>query len=224
MFDSKLLALLDTVIDNYLDKGDPVWSKFLHSLEDVAYAPSTLRKYLNVLEKSWFVYQPYNSSWRIPTIQWLSMYLEHHMGDELESDDAWELDIAWARGDLKQIVETLGTMVDGVVAGFVRNDEYYFLGINNLLKEEMQTEYSMVREIASFIENKKIIPLLDEKLTKKGKVYYTFFEDGDVVISCLYCKIFVWGYDCILTVVGPTRVNYKKNVTILKRVLQWLGN
>lgn len=146
------------------------------------------------------------------------------MGDELESDDAWELDIAWARGDLKQIVETLGTMVDGVVAGFVRNDEYYFLGINNLLKEEMQTEYSMVREIASFIENKKIIPLLDEKLTKKGKVYYTFFEDGDVVISCLYCKIFVWGYDCILTVVGPTRVNYKKNVTILKRVLQWLGN
>jgi hypothetical protein len=57
--------------------------------------------------------------------------------------------------------------VDGVVAGFVRNDEYYFLGINNLLKEDMQTEYSMVREIAKFIENKKIIPLLDEKLTKK---------------------------------------------------------
>lgn len=224
MFDSKLLALLDTVIDNYLDKGDPVWSKFLHSLEDVAYAPSTLRKYLNMLEKSWFVYQPYNSSWRIPTIQWLSMYLEHHMGDDLISDDAWELDIAAARWDLKQIVEALGNIVDGVVAGFVRNDEYYFLGINNLLKEDMQTEYSMVREIAKFIENKKIITLLDEKLTKKDKVYYTFFEDGDVVISCLYCKIFVWGYDCILTIVGPTRVNYKKNVTILKRVLQWLGN
>jgi len=224
MFDSKLLALLDTVIDNYLDKWDPVWSKFLHSLEDIAYAPSTLRKYLNILEKSGFVYQPYNSSWRIPTIQWLSMYLEHHMGDELESDSSWELDIAGARGDLKHIVEALGNMVDGVVAWFVRNDEYYFLGINNLLKEEMQTEYSMVREIASFIENKKIIPLLDEKLTKKGKVYYTFFEDGAVVISCLYCKIFVWGYDCILTIVGPTRVNYKKNVTILKRVVQWLGN
>jgi hypothetical protein len=73
----------------------------------------------------------------------------------------------------------------------VRNDEYYFLGINNLLREDMQTEYSMVREIAKFIENKKIISLLDEKLTKKDQVYYTFFEDGDVVISCLYCKIFV---------------------------------
>ncbi len=151
------------------------------------------------------------------------MYLEHYMGDEVESDDSWELDIAGARGDLKRIVEALGNIVDGVVAWFVRNDEYYFLGINNLLTENMQTEYSMVREIAKFIENKEIIALLDEKLTKKHKVYYTFFEDGDVVISCLYCKIFVGGYDCILSIVGPTRVNYKKNVTILKKVLQGLG-
>jgi len=223
MFDSKLLALLDTVIDNYIDKWDPVGSKFLHSLEDVTYAPSTLRKYLNILEKWWLVYQPYNSSGRIPTIQGLSMYLEHYMGDEVESDDSRELDIAWARGDLKRIVETLGNIVDGVVAWFVRNDEYYFLGINNLLRENMQTEYSMVREIAKFIENKEIITLLDEKLTKKNKVYYTFFEDGDVVISCVYCKIFVGGYDCILSIVGPTRVNYKKNVAILKKVLQGLG-
>jgi len=44
------------------------------------------------------------------------MYLEHHMGDELESDSSWELDIAGARGDLKHIVEALGNMVDGVVA------------------------------------------------------------------------------------------------------------
>ncbi|MBU1758580.1 hypothetical protein KKG31_05590 [Patescibacteria group bacterium] len=67
--DPKLLALLDVVIDNYICKGEPVGSKFLHSLEDIEYAPSTLRKYLNVLEKSGMVYQPYNSSGRIPTVQ-----------------------------------------------------------------------------------------------------------------------------------------------------------
>ena len=41
---TKLLALLDTVIECYLDKGEPVGSKFLNSLEVVDYAPSTLRK------------------------------------------------------------------------------------------------------------------------------------------------------------------------------------
>lgn len=58
----KLLALLDVVVDNYINKGEPVGSKFLHSLEDAEYAPSTIRKYLNMLEKAGMVYQPYNSS------------------------------------------------------------------------------------------------------------------------------------------------------------------
>jgi transcriptional regulator of heat shock response len=30
-YDLKLLALLDVVIDNYITKGEPVGSKFLHS-------------------------------------------------------------------------------------------------------------------------------------------------------------------------------------------------
>lgn len=68
-FDQKLLALLDVVIDNYIDIGEPVGSKFLHSLGDSKYAPSTLRKYLNQLEKAGMVYQPYNSSGRVPTVQ-----------------------------------------------------------------------------------------------------------------------------------------------------------
>jgi len=62
MEDEKLLSLLNIVIDHYISKGDPVGSKFLHSLKDVDYAPSTLRKYLNLLEKAGLVYQPYNSS------------------------------------------------------------------------------------------------------------------------------------------------------------------
>ena len=67
--DAKLLALLDVLVDTYITKGEPIGSKFLHSLEDVDYAPSTLRKYLHVLEEQGMVYQPYNSSGRIPTLQ-----------------------------------------------------------------------------------------------------------------------------------------------------------
>ncbi|MBP6086000.1 hypothetical protein KA478_02210 [Patescibacteria group bacterium] len=65
----KLLGLLSIVIDTYINKGDPVGSKVLHSLELTDYAPSTLRKYLNILEKEGLVYQPYNSSGRLPTVE-----------------------------------------------------------------------------------------------------------------------------------------------------------
>jgi heat-inducible transcriptional repressor len=66
--DDKLLALLDLVIDQYISSGDPVGSKSLNSMGSTEYAPSTLRKYLNLLEKAGFVYQPYNSSGRVPTV------------------------------------------------------------------------------------------------------------------------------------------------------------
>ena len=218
---TKLLALLDTVIDCYLDKGEPVGSKFLNSLEAVDYAPSTLRKYLNALEKQGMVYQPYNSSGRIPTLQWLSAYLDSRLS---ERPDDFDLPLNDARKGLKSLVEALGEVSDGVVVGFIRNDEYYYLGINNLLRDDMIDEYSATRTIVRFIEEKKVVAFIDKKILKNQEVYYTFVNDADTLISCVYVKVNLEGYDAVLSIVGPLRVNYKKNISILKKVLESLAN
>ncbi len=218
---TKLLALLDTVIDCYLDKGEPVGSKFLNSLEAVDYAPSTLRKYLNALEKQGMVYQPYNSSGRIPTLQWLSAYLDSRLS---ECPDDLDLPLNDARKGLKSLVEALGEVSDGVVVGFIRNDEYYYLGINNLLRDDMIDEYSATRTIVRFIEEKKVVAFIDKKILKNQEVYYTFVNDADTLISCVYVKVNLEGYDAVLSIVGPLRVNYKKNISILKKVLESLAS
>lgn len=218
-FDPKLLALLDVVIDNYINKGEPVGSKFLHTLEDVEYAPSTLRKYLNVLEKAGMVYQPYHSSWRIPTLQGLALYIDSYLSQQ-EEEKIWE--IKNARKWLTYLVETLGGIADGVVVGFIRNDEYYYLGINNLLRDDLMDEYQATKQIISFIEEKKVVKFIDNKILKRNQIYYTFIEDQHTTISCLYTKITVQEYDAIVCVIWPTRVNYKKNVAILRKLLQTL--
>ena len=217
---TKLLALLDTVIETYLQKGEPVWSKFLNSLGAIDYAPSTLRKYLNILEKQGMVYQPYNSSGRIPTLQGLSAYVESTLAQSPQDID---LNLNSTRAELKSFVEALGEVTDGVVVGFIRNDEYYYLGINNLLRDDMIDEYSATRTIIRFIEEKKIVPFIDKKILKNGEVYYTFVNDQDTLISCVYVKISLNDYDMVLSIVGPLRVDYKKNITILKKVLESLG-
>lgn len=219
-FDQKLLALLDVVIDNYINKGEPVGSKFLHSLEDAEYAPSTLRKYLNQLEKAGMVYQPYNSSGRVPTVQGLTKYIENYL---VAQEEEKNVEVIKVRSGLKQLVESIGSLADGVVVGFVRNDEYYYLGINNLLKDDMLDEYQTTRNIIRFIEEKRIVKFIDSKILKKNQIYYTFIEDQKTLISCLYAKITVDDYDCMLCVIGPTRVDYKKNVAIFKKILQSLS-
>ncbi len=218
-FNTKLLALLDVVIDNYINKGEPVGSKFLHSLEDAEYAPSTLRKYLNQLEKAGMVYQPYNSSGRVPTVQGLTTYIENYL---VAQEEEKNIEVLKVRSGLKQLVESIWGVADGVVVGFVRNDEYYYLGINNLLKDDMVSEYEATRNIIRFIEEKRIVKFIDSKILKKNQIYYTFIEDHKTLISCLYAKITVDDYDCMISIIGPTRVNYKKNVAILKKLLQSL--
>ncbi|MDR0282711.1 MAG: hypothetical protein LBI53_05475 [Candidatus Peribacteria bacterium] len=182
----KLLILLDIVIDTYINKGEPIGSKFLHSLEDMEYAPSTLRKYLNQLEKQGMVYQPYNSSGRIPTVEGLKLYIENYLQQMEEETNA---EVGNARENIKELVEMLGGIVDGVIIGFLRNDEYYYLGINNLLRDDLKEEYEETRNIIKFIEERKIVKHIDSKVLKKNQIYYTFLEDLNTVISTVYAKV-----------------------------------
>lgn len=226
MKDDTLKELLNMVIEHYIDKGEPIGSKFLHSLEDMEYAPSTLRKYLNILEKEWLLYQPYNSAGRIPTVQWLSSYLENLLALPQEKQQPGEMtemwfDLEYARNDLRTVVETLGEYADGAVVWFLKADEYYYLGINNLLKESFMPDYETTRYLIKFIETKKIVEELDAKLTKKGKVYYTFIQQDEKLISAVYMKVEVNGYDAMISIIGPARTDHKKNILLLRKFMSF---
>lgn len=219
--DDKMLALLDLVIDQYISSWDPVWSKSLNSLEDVDYAPSTLRKYLNLLEKSGMVYQPYNSSGRVPTVTGLRAYIDNYMSWDVEEQD---MEVENARKWLKYLVENLWAVADGVVVWFLKSDEYYYLWMNNILREDLMEDYDTTRSIVKLIETRWLVKELDSKLLKRNKVYYTFIQDKKTVISCIYAKIVVEEYEWMICIVGPTRVDYKKNVALLNKVVSMIWN
>lgn len=110
-----------------------------------------------------------------------------------------------------------------MVVGFLRNDEYYYLGINNLLREDLIDEFETTRHIVRFIENRNLIKFLDDKMIKRGQVYHTFIQDKVAVISCIYSKVVVDDYDSILSIIGPTRVDYKKNIRIMQKIIKSFG-
>lgn len=225
MNEEKLQHLLKVVIDHYIGKWDPIGSKFLNSLEDFDYAPSTLRKYLNVLEKEGLLFQPYNSSWRVPTPKGMSNYMDaliDRSAEETKEDDWYEadFDVDYARNDLRSIIETLGEYVDWASVWFLKEDEYYYLWITNLLRDSFIDDHETTRYLIKFIESKELVQTLDTKMTKRGKIYYTFLESNEKVISILYTKIEVNWYDAIVSIIWPSRVDHKKNVNVLKKMMR----
>lgn len=225
MKEAKLKALLDVVIEHYIDKWEPIGSKFLHSLEETDYAPSTLRKYLNILEQDGLLYQPYKSAWRMPTVQWLESYLDGLIALPQKSREMQKQehqvpdDVTYARDDLRSVVETLGLYADGAVVGFLKEDEYYYLGMNNLLRDSFLPDVETTKYLIKFIEWRKLIQELDKKMIKRDQIYYTFIESDEKLISIVYTKLEINGYDAIVSILGPSRVDHRKNVAILKRIV-----
>lgn len=223
---TKLSTLLDVVIEHYIDKWDPIGSKFLHTVEWVEYAPSTLRKYLNQLEQEWLVYQAYNSSGRIPTIDGMKAYVTSMIEtSQLPAPvTTYDFEVNTTRVWLRYLVETLSTYVDGVVTGFIRNDDYYFLGINKLLKWEMLTEWELVKYIIDFIESQRVVSALSWQMIRNHQIYHTFIQEDDKVISIMYAKIVVNDYEAILSIIWPMRSNYKQNLDVLKQFIDTYKN
>lgn len=225
MKDGKLKELLSIVIEHYISKWEPIGSKFLHSLDESEYAPSTLRKYLNLLEKEWLLYQPYHSAWRIPTAQWLSSYLDTILAIAYDADDTStmivdDIELDYARNDLRSIAEKLGEYMDGAVVWFLTEDEYYYLGLNNLLKESLLWDVETTRYLIKFIESKQLIQQLDQKLMKKWVVYYTVLDHEEKLIAIMYTKIEISGYSAIVAVLWPTRIDHKRNIALLKKFVE----
>jgi transcriptional regulator of heat shock response len=221
---NQLHTLLHSVIENYLSTGEPVWSKNLHDKKNIEYAPSTIRKYLSELEKQWLVYQPYNSSGRVPTVQWLSKYIDTILDKEdvpaNPEFDQYIFDVNYARNSLKFAVEWLGGYIEWVVVWFLRNDEYYFIGINKLLQQTSINEFETTKGIVDYIETKKIIALLGKKIIKIKQIYYTFIEEEKNTISCLYTKVNINWYDSLICAIWPLRSNYKNNLSVLTKFIQ----
>lgn len=223
MKNPKLIWLLKVVVENYITKGEPVGSKFLHTLENNEYAPSTLRKQLNILEKEWLVFQSYNSSGRIPTVEGLSTYIQDLIDAEYH-DDHLDIELQESRISLKYVIEQLGSIVDGVTVWFIEHDEYYYLGVNKLLKNELNpNEYEVTREIIKIIEERAIIGFLGWKILKNNQIYYSFIWEANQCISCLFTRIMINDFPAILAIIGGIRVDYERNCHILKNVLSKLG-
>ena len=218
MLDSKILGLLELVVDSYIQRGEPIGSKFLNTLNYQGWAPSTLRKYLKLLEDEHYVYQPYHSAWRVPTLKWWKIYVQKILETvELPSED-----IFIARGQLRDIVEMLGNLVKGVVVGFVDWDDYHYIGIQNLLSHQsFLEELEAIQQIVSRIESKKIIDMLRKKDIKKQQVNYSFvsIQKGKLV-SIFTIKIPIKYKEGIIAVISPVRTNYRHNLWVLKKLLE----
>lgn len=82
------VKILDAIIRNYLETGEPVGSRTISKLPDLNISSATIRNEMSDLEDEGYIIQPHTSAGRIPTDKGYRFYVDHMLTtiDQREKD------------------------------------------------------------------------------------------------------------------------------------------
>jgi heat-inducible transcriptional repressor len=72
----RMSQILQFVIDEYIESGEPVGSRTIAKKYNIHLSPATIRNIMSDLEDAGFLYQPYTSAGRVPTKEGFQYYVD----------------------------------------------------------------------------------------------------------------------------------------------------
>ncbi len=82
--DSRKMAILNAIIRNYLETGEPVGSRTISKFTDLSLSSATIRNEMADLEELGYLVQPHTSAGRIPSDKGYRLYVDKMMEEKVE--------------------------------------------------------------------------------------------------------------------------------------------
>ncbi len=226
--------LLNYIVDQYIHKADPVGSRevAVSGLFDVS--PATIRNEMNDLEQEGYLAQPHTSAGRVPTTKGYRFYVDQLLHKNLEAAREQEL--------LRRRVSVLEKQMDQVIRATAKalaefsheavigasSEEAYAAGISNLLRKPEFHESESAYEIADLFDNpEQYVHKLPHKEGKSPIQVYVGEETREG--KKLNCSFVVSefrtpsGEQHYLALLGPTRMNYRNNIRLMRYITELLS-
>jgi heat-inducible transcriptional repressor len=230
--------ILIAVIEEYVKSADPVGSEELMREYNLPISSATIRGEMVELEKEGYLYQPHVSAGRMPTDKGYRFFVNHVTEKKLqrmnfEEQKRLEEELLKLRLREKMLARTLAKLLASfsnnlAITGLLEEKEFFESGIKQLIS---QPDFQNIDEICQVAE---MLDYLDENITelakelqpKKVKTFIgkenLFTESGDCAIVISQC-ILPSGGRGILAILGPKRMEYRKNISIIEQVSDFLG-
>lgn len=220
--------ILQLVIDEYVERAEPVSSQALCARYELDCSPATVRNDMMALEEEGFLYQPHTSSGRVPTEAGYRYYLAN-VAPTKQPKVASELRTAMEEiRSLESKIQFLGRRLADLSgdAVIVTNEhQTSALGVANLLRKPDFQEENMLLALAEDIER------LERDATSvmsvaPSEVRILLGEEspmGKRLATVIVRHQLPNGEIGVLSIVGPLRMNYARNVALLseaKRILE----
>ena len=227
--------ILSAVIEEYTATAIPVGSKILVDKYGFNVSSATMRNDLNALEKAGYLYQPHISAGRIPTDQGYKFFVEKIMPDKelsLKDQKKLQMEVLKLRAQKTRLSKTTAKLLSAFSGSFAisggKKDLAEF-GIHELLENpefKNADEFCKIAEVMDYIDEN-----LDAifKSVEKGETKIFIGKDNPIK-NISNCSMIVSPYQtksgekAVLALIGPKRMEYAKNKSLLNYVKKLLSS
>ena len=228
--------ILAAVVELYGEAAVPVGSQSLLERFDFGVSPATIRSDMASLEDEGYLYQPHTSAGRIPTDEGYRYFVEEIMLDErlsLSDQKKLQQELLQLRAKHARLgrstAKLLSTLSGNLaVTGAIGEDEVYDFGMKSLLEKQ---EFQELDEMCRLVE---ALDTLDErfdlilKQVQDGETRI-FIGKENPIKEISNCSMVVAPYESaegkgILAIIGPKRMQYAKNKSLLEHMKKLLGS
>lgn len=237
MLSERQSELLNCIIKEYVRSAKPVGSALAVKRGWFNLSPATIRNEMNELENAGFLIHLHTSGGRVPTDKAYRLFVNNLLdGQDFEPSHNQKREINSAiftagrepQEINKAIARILSDLSDNLVITAIDDeDDFFKAGLANLFEMPEFREFDKVFRLTSFFEE------FDGIFERIEKEFFADFDDifdnfriligrevpmrniKDETVICAKYNL-PRDYTGSLTLVGPTRMDYEKNISLIK--------
>ena len=234
MLTERQKKILSVVVKEYTQTAVPVGSKVLAGKYKFALSSATIRSEMNELEEKGYLHQPHISAGRIPTDKGYRYFVEKIMPDkELSKQEQKKLQAELLKMQAKntRLTRTTAKLLSGLSGNLAISGvkhEFDDFGMKELLDEPEFREMDDLCRLAETLDyiDEKFDILVKNLRDNEVKI---FIGKENPIKEISNCSMMVTPYKTksgekgILAIIGPKRMKYAKNKSLIEYMKKLLG-
>jgi heat-inducible transcriptional repressor len=226
--------ILETIIKEHIKTAAPVGSGVLVEKYKLNISPATVRNEMAELESEGYIAQPHTSAGRIPTEKAYRLYLEKinankdkiiAKNDNKEIDELSGLINDRNENSIKEAAKLLSGITGGAVFWAFHRHNIYYTGISQLFQQPEFSQADMIYDISTIIDRiDEIINHIYNEIKMGEQVLIGSDNPFGNFCSTIMGKYKLESNTGLFGIIGPMRMNYEKNLGLVKFINQILTN
>ncbi len=214
ILESRLLRLLQAVIEAYETTAQPVGSQTIVDTGDFQVSSATVRNWFTELDEAGYLIQPHTSGGRVPTEKGYQLYVQSFVQPKpLSKDERQSLEEAARHASMsrhKHLARAVADLTELAVFARVGGIDSYYTGLSQLFAKPEFRDWNRVVSLSEVLDR------LDDALHQLPRAGQPRILIGSESPFGPACSVLYLGRDDLtFGILGPLRVNYQRAYSAL---------